>query len=384
MNGVIGMTNLLCESELTAQQREWADAALLSAESLLSIINDILDFEKIEAGRLNVNREPFDLYATVEESVRMLSGRALEKGLSTSFEYPQDAPRSVIGDVMRVRQVLVNYMSNAVKFTSRGGIRVTVEFHREAANGPEWTITVTDSGIGIDAQTQPLLFTKFVQADSSTARRFGGTGLGLAICRQLAELMGGSVGVRSKPGVGSTFWVTLPMPPAPAVVLDSRIPRVPMGPAVANRWLVLLAEDNPVNQKLACHLLGKLGCEVEVAGNGMEALERWNKRPYDAIFMDCQMPGLDGYQTTQRIRESGERGRRIPIVAITASSMVGDRERCLAAGMTDYVSKPLDPRELRRVLEAALPEGSANADVSASGGVSRGSPRPHPERHNPH
>jgi CheY-like chemotaxis protein len=227
---------------------------------------------------------------------------------------------------------------------------------------------VNDTGIGIDAQTQPRLFSKFVQADSSTARRFGGTGLGLAICRQLAELMGGSVGVRSKPGVGSAFWVTLPMPPAPAMPLDSAVPRFATVPVPANRWLVLLAEDNLVNQKLARHLLGKLGCEVDVANNGMEALERWAERPYDAIFMDCQMPGLDGYQATQRIRASGERGRRIPIIAITASSMVGDRERCLASGMTDYVSKPLDPRELRRVLHAALPEGSANAGVSAAGG----------------
>jgi len=145
-------------------------------------------------------------------------------------------------------------------------------------------------------------------------------------------------------------------------------PRLARAAVPANRWLVLLAEDNPVNQKVARHLLGKLGCEVDVAGNGMETLERWTERPYDAIFMDCQMPGLDGYQTTQRIRASGERGRRIPIIALTASSMVGDRERCLASGMTDYVSKPLDPRELRRVLHAALPEGSANAGVSAAGG----------------
>jgi signal transduction histidine kinase/ligand-binding sensor domain-containing protein/ActR/RegA family two-component response regulator len=368
MNGVIGMTNLLCESELTAQQREWADAALLSAGSLLSIINDILDFEKIEAGRLTVLREPFDLYSTVEDSVRMLAGRALEKGLGMSFKYPPDAPRSVVGDAIRVRQILINYISNAVKFTDRGGIRVDVEYPREGAHEPEWTITVNDTGIGIDAQTQPRLFSKFVQADSSTARRFGGTGLGLAICRQLAELMGGSVGVRSKPGVGSAFWVTLPMPPAPAMPLDSAVPRFATVPVPANRWLVLLAEDNLVNQKLARHLLGKLGCEVDVANNGMEALERWAERPYDAIFMDCQMPGLDGYQATQRIRASGERGRRIPIIAITASSMVGDRERCLASGMTDYVSKPLDPRELRRVLHAALPEGSANAGVSAAGG----------------
>jgi signal transduction histidine kinase/CheY-like chemotaxis protein/ligand-binding sensor domain-containing protein len=365
MNGVLGMTNLLCESDLTAEQREWADTALLSAESLLSIINDILDFEKIEAGRLTVEREPFDLYSTVDECVRMLAARAMAKGLGISCEYPRDAPRNVIGDGVRVRQVLLNFMSNAVKFTDRGCVRVVVEYGQESSH--EWTLSVTDTGIGIDAETQPRLFGKFVQADSSTARKYGGTGLGLAISRQLAELMGGSVGFRSTPGVGSTFWMKLPLPPAPSAVKNAFVTPLPSGPVEANRWLVLLAEDNAVNQKLAIHLLGKLGCEVDVAANGIEALERWSQRPYDAIFMDCQMPELDGYETTRQIRASGGRGRRIPIVAITASSMVGDRERCLAAGMTDYVSKPLDPRELRRVLQALMPEGSASAGVSSAG-----------------
>jgi len=174
------------------------------------------------------------------------------------------------------------------------------------------------------------------------------------------------VGLRSSPGVGSTFWVALPMPPAVAPPARTNAVQPP-ATATANRWLVLLAEDNPVNQKLARHLLGKLGCQVDVVNDGMEALKQWTEKPYDAIFMDCQMPELDGYETTRQIRASGGRGRRIPIVAITASSMVGDRERCLAAGMTDYVSKPLDPRELRRVLQALMPEGSASAGVSSAG-----------------
>jgi signal transduction histidine kinase/CheY-like chemotaxis protein/ligand-binding sensor domain-containing protein len=359
MNGVIGMTSLLCESDLTPEQHEWADAALMSAESLLSIINDILDFEKIEAGRLTVVSESFDLHATIEECVRMLSGRALAKGLGLTFDYPENAPRSVTGDASRVRQVLVNFMSNAVKFTDRGRVQVNVRY-----GGPQnhqWTIEVTDTGIGIDADTQPRLFGKFMQADSSTARRFGGTGLGLAISKQLAELMGGSVGVQSTAGVGSTFWVTLPMTPTSSVNVPGAAARFDTGTATVVRWLVLLVEDNPVNQKLARHLLTKLGCQVDLANNGMEAVERWRERPYDAILMDCQMPGMDGYEATRRIRDTGERGQRIPIIAITAASMVGDRERCLASGMTDYVSKPLNPNELRRVLEAALPESSASA-----------------------
>ena len=359
MNGVIGMTSLLCESDLTPEQHEWADAALMSAESLLSIINDILDFEKIEAGRLTVVSESFDLHATVEESVRMLSGRALAKGLGLSFEYPESAPRSLMGDASRVRQVLVNFMSNAVKFTDRGSVQVNVRY--DGPQNHQWTIEVTDTGIGIDAETQARLFGKFVQADSSTARRFGGTGLGLAISKQLAELMGGSVGVRSTAGAGSTFWVTLPMSPASPMKVPGAAVRIDTGPATVVRWLVLLVEDNPVNQKLARHLLTKLGCHVDLANNGMEAVERWREGPYDAIFMDCQMPGMDGYEATRRIRAAGERGQRIPIIAITAASMVGDRERCLASGMTDYVSKPLNPNELRRVLEAALPKGSSAA-----------------------
>jgi signal transduction histidine kinase/CheY-like chemotaxis protein len=361
MNGVIGMTNLLCESTLNPQQREWADAALISAESLLSIINDILDFEKIEAGRLTIVREVFNLRAIVEESVRMLAGRALAKGLGMTFDYPPDAPRTVIGDGARVRQVLLNFLSNAVKFTDTGAVRLDVEYRQPDEHA--WTIRVTDSGIGIDTETQARLFGKFMQADSSTARKYGGTGLGLAISKQLAELMGGTVGFRSAPGEGSAFWITLPMPPAPVAVPRRFVPVEPSVPGEGHRWLVLLAEDNLVNQKLAVHLLKKLGCEVDLAANGLEALERWTKRPYDAIFMDCQMPQLDGYQTTQRIRESGGRGARIPIVAITASSMVGDRERCIAAGMTDYVSKPLDPRELKRALQALTPESSSRTGI---------------------
>ena len=365
MNRVIGMTSLLCESNLNEEQREWADAALLCAESLLTVINDILDFEKIEAGRMTMVREPFNLYATVEESVRMLRPRANQKGLDLRFEYPAAAPHMVLGDAMRVRQILLNYVVNAVKFTDTGWVRVTVDYQPGSAAGPEWILSVSDSGIGIAAEKQPLLFGKFVQADSSTARRFGGSGLGLAICKQLAELMGGSIGLRSALGAGSTFWARLPM--VEALVAAPEFAAAPLAaPGPQNGWLVLLAEDNPVNQKLASHLLRKLGCEVDVANNGSETLQRWTGRPYDAIFMDCQMPGLDGYQATARIRAAGERGRRIPIIATTANSMVGDRERCLAAGMTDYVSKPLALRDLQRVLRAVLADASQNDSVSAA------------------
>ncbi len=351
MNGVLGMTRLLSESGLNPQQSEWADAALLSAEALLSVINDILDFEKIEAGKMTVVRESFDLYATVEESVQLLLPKAEQKGLDLHFEYPSAAPHVVLGDSMRVRQILINYISNAVKFTEYGAVRVRVEYVSENSGAHNCTISVTDSGIGIALENQHLLFSKFFQADSSNSRRFGGTGLGLAISKQLAELMGGCVGLYSMPSEGSTFWVRLPLPPAPAAAPEARpVVAAPVA-GLRKHLLVLLAEDNPINQKLGRLLLEKLGCEVDVAGDGIEVLGRWSGRSYDAIFMDCQMPGLDGYETTARIRAEGSRGRDIPIIAITANSMVGDRERCLTAGMTDYVSKPLNLQDLKRVIE---------------------------------
>jgi signal transduction histidine kinase/CheY-like chemotaxis protein len=356
MNGVLGMTQLLVESDLNPEQREWADAALLSAESLLTIINDILDFSKIEAGKMTVVAEPFNLRAIVEESVRLLRPRADQKGLELRFEYDASAPRMVLGDPTRVRQILINYISNAVKFTEHGEIGVKLEYDTQCDGAPTWIVSVIDTGIGIALDKQELLFSKFVQADSSTTRRFGGTGLGLAICKQLAELMGGSVGLRSVPSQGSTFWVRLPLPLATGAVKDlDRLHSIHVPAPAQNRRLVLLADDNHINRKLATELLHKLGCEVDVARNGVEALQRWNQRPYDAIFMDCQMPELDGYETTARIRAGGGRGRDIPIIATTARSMVGDRERCLAAGMTDYVSKPLTLQDLEQVLESLRP-----------------------------
>jgi signal transduction histidine kinase/ligand-binding sensor domain-containing protein/ActR/RegA family two-component response regulator len=361
MNGVLGMTRLLRESGLNTEQNEWADAALQSAESLLLVINDILDFEKIEAGKMTVVREPFDLYAIVEESVQVLRPRADQKGLQLRLEYPPAASRVVLGDGTRVRQILINYIGNAVKFTESGSVRVNVEFDPRNTGDANCLISVTDSGIGIAPESQHLLFSKFFQADSSNSRRFGGTGLGLAISKQLAELMGGVVGMRSARAEGSTFWVRLPLPPAvaPAVLPPVSLRETRPNSAASGPCLVLLAEDNPVNQKLGRLLLRKLGCEVDVAGDGMETLHRWAERPYDAIFMDCQMPDMDGYEATAQIRASGRRGQEIPIIAVTAHSMVGDRERCLAAGMTDYVSKPLNLRDLERVLEAVAEPGSA-------------------------
>ena len=348
MNGVLGMTHLLIESDLDAEQREWADAALFSAESLLTVINDILDFSKIEAGKMTIVREPFELRQVVEDSVQMLRPRAAQKGLAIQLEYDSHTPVHVLGDATRVRQILINYLSNAVKFTDRGQVRVNVEYQTPAM----CTISVVDSGIGIPVDKQEILFKKFTQADSSVMTRVAGTGLGLAICKQLAELMGGTVGLQSVLGMGSTFWVRLPLEPA-RCDLPSDLERL-NAVHTNGRPLILVADDNRVNQKIASMLLAKLGCEVDIAVNGREALARWNQRPYHAIFMDCQMPELDGYETARRIRAGGGRGSEIPIIATTASSMDGERAHCFAAGMTDYLPKPFSIDDLRRVLGASV------------------------------
>ncbi len=363
MNGVLGMTRLLLDSDLTVEQRDWAETAVFSAESLLTVINDILDFSKIEAGKLAVVQEPFDLYRTVQEAVNIMRPRAEQKGILCRVEYEEGAPRKVVGDASRVRQIVINYLSNAVKFTEKSDVTVSVQCHGAATRTPIWGISVRDRGIGIARDKQESLFEKFVQADSSTTRRYGGTGLGLAICKQLAELMGGSVGVRSIQGSGSTFWVRLPLPFADESQ-DEGAQGAAAAPVVSpggRRWLVLVVDDNRVNQKLACWLLQQLGCEVEVAASGAETLEMWTARPYDALIMDCEMPEMDGYEVTARIRNEGGRGREIPIIAATAHSGAAERERCLAAGMTDYVSKPLSSAALQRVLDTHLggvPQGA--------------------------
>ncbi len=495
MNGVIGMIGLLLETPLNAEQREYATTVKSSAESLLTIINDILDFSKIEAGRLSFEPLPFDLRTAVEETVDLMAARAAEKGLRLAARFAPGTPRHLIGDVGRVRQILLNYTGNSIKFTGEGHVLIEVSCDQLTPTHAHLRLAITDTGIGIPPEQQDRLFRKFSQADASTTRKYGGTGLGLAICKQLAELMGGEVGLSSTIGQGSTFWATIRLELDPAasdqpshpglsgvktLLLDSNpmqrlilaeqcsewgmridtadsaaralevvvratglgdpyqliiidqgatttgaadfaqsvkalgsagtgpvmllmsdggtrgkaeqyasagfagylarpirsgtladtletlvAPRCDIRPATmaptpaANQpapataaplRLILLVDDNVVNQKVGAKMLEKMGCRVDVASNGLEAVEAWARVPYEILFMDCQMPEMDGYEATGEIRRREPAGSRIPIVALTANAMQGDREKCLEAGMDDYLSKPIKPEELRAAL----------------------------------
>ncbi|MFH1033280.1 MAG: MASE3 domain-containing protein [Pseudomonadota bacterium] len=507
LNGVIGMTGLLLDGELTAQQRRFAETARASGEALLAIINDILDFSKIEAGRLELERIAFNPRALVEDSLDIVAGKAADKHLELTSIVAPDLPCWLWGDPTRVLQVLVNLLSNALKFTERGEVLVRASLEAPPAGPPRLLVRVVDSGVGVSPENQGKLFQTFSQADSSTTRQYGGTGLGLAICKRLVEMMGGSLGVESAQGQGSTFWFSLPLLEAPApaealpepalpdlegsrvllatahaglrasltsmmgpwgvrlshaadaaqaaealgragsqggpvalalvdedlpgleaarlaraavaegagapcrLVLMHRLGKVisgqtllrdgyaaalskpvrqsrllevvtspPSAPlslpegsspseATTNTHRLLLAEDNPVNQQVALHLLCRQGYRVDVVANGLEAVEAVGNRPYDLVLMDCQMPEMDGYEATMTIRRLEGPAKHIPIVAMTANALAGDREKCLAAGMNDYVSKPVRASELAAALARQLAPVRPLAESPAASGA---------------
>jgi PAS domain S-box-containing protein len=344
LNGVIGITKLLLDEELTPEVRRHADLIDRSAHSLLALVNDILDVSKIEAGQMEIESVPFDLHELVEDLATLYRLRATEKSLLFRVRMAPGVPRFVQGDPTRIRQVLVNLLGNALKFTTAGSISLDIRSTDEpAAHVIEFT--VVDTGIGIPRDVQPQLFARFVQADSSTSRKFGGTGLGLSIVQQLVELMGGSVQVRSAPGQGSRFVVMLPLLAAREAAAASVWQDLPPATHGAR---ILVAEDNTTNQVVAFGMLRKLGYDdVRIANNGIEACAMARAEHFDVILMDCQMPEMDGYEATRRLRAAG---CTAPVVAMTANALKGDRERCLEAGMNDYITKPIELKVLRGAL----------------------------------
>jgi TMAO reductase system sensor TorS len=371
MNGVLGMTELALDTNLTPEQREYLVTVKQSAESLLTIINDILDFSKIEAGKLDLEAVAFNVRSCIEEAVKLMDCRAGQKRLALSCEIGPDVPEYIFGDPIRLRQVLLNLVGNAVKFTERGSITVTGAAHQARSGAMDLQIEVRDTGIGIPLEKQSTIFEAFAQADGSMTRRFGGTGLGLTISSRLISLMGGDISVESAPGRGSCFRFNIQAEPAsePSPALDQTTAEVSRLPekSAAHSVRALLVEDNPVNQQVVLRLLQKHGHQVTVASNGREALKALAAAEFDIVLMDVQMPVMTGLEATEAIRRT-ERGSgcRVPIVAMTAHAMTGDKELCLASGMDGYLSKPIRLKDLLEALEKfALPVSAYPADVMA-------------------
>ena len=360
MNGIIGMTELVLDSNLTKEQRDHLKTVRDSAEGLLALLDDILDFSKIEARKLHTERVQFQLRALLEDVLKILRFRCSPSVLQLSCDVRPDTPNVLIGDPTRLRQVLINLVGNAIKFTSKGEVIVRVRPESITEDEAVLLFSVSDTGIGISEDNQKVIFDAFAQADASTTRRYGGSGLGLTISNQLVGLMGGRISVESKPDVGSTFHFTLPFgiahhhaSPSPD---DS--PEKSSVPAEPSSFDILVVEDNAVNQKLARILLKKLGHRATIAANGDAAVRALKQRAFDLVLMDFQMPVMGGIEATAVIREAETRtGRHIPIIAMTAHAMAGDRERALQAGMDDYVSKPIRFEDLRRAIQRHAPPG---------------------------
>jgi len=348
MNGVIGTLQLLSDTKLGAAQQEYIDTAHKSAHSLLTILNDILDLSKIEAGKLNIELIPLDIREIVSELITLHSMTAEEKVIQLYADIDEQLPQVLIGDPTRIRQILANLISNALKFTEKGHVLVKISVVSSDDKYADIRMEVEDTGVGIREEIKDKLFNEFTQADGSTTRKYGGTGLGLAIVKQLVEMMQGHFGVESIPGEGSTFWFEVNL----GISAEQTI-RQPLDQEMEFKGKlsgrVLLVEDNPINQMVAQKMLEKIGIQATLAADGQEALNMLDQDEFDAVLMDCQMPVMDGYEATRRIREQGAL-LKLPVIAMTANVMEGDREKCIEVGMNDYIGKPFVEADLKKTL----------------------------------
>jgi signal transduction histidine kinase/ActR/RegA family two-component response regulator len=352
MHGVLGTLELLSETGLSAQQNDYLDTARNSSRSLLALLNDILDLSKMGAGRMHLHMAPFSLRQTATEVTRLLDAQASIQKIALSLSYASGLPEYFEGDEMRIRQIVFNLAGNALKFTIQGQVAIEISGRQKPDGGCSLKIAVRDTGIGIPQDRIPQLFQDFVQINSAASRRFAGSGLGLAICQRLATMMNGSISVESEAGRGSTFSFLVELPQAVPLAQANEVTE----PIAANRLFdahILLAEDNRVNQKLAIGMLTRLGCGVTLARNGREAVELAEQQRFRIIFMDCQMPEMDGFEASRLIRS--KLGDQQVIIAMTANALPGDRERCIQSGMNDYLAKPFQRSDLVRLLNRYLP-----------------------------
>jgi len=355
INGIIGMSEFLANTELTSRQEEYVRIIRSSANSLLNLINDILDFSKLEARKIEMEQIDFDLTEIVEDTIKSISFKTTDKGLSLTLDMDSRISQVVVGDPTRLRQIILNLLSNAVKFTEKGGINVKLDLMGRTKNTQKIKFRIIDTGIGISDEGKKKLFKSFSQVDASTTRTYGGTGLGLAISWSLVEMMGGDIGVESEIGNGSVFWFTVVLKKSKMERLSKKngTDQSNMKTIKTPKLNILLAEDNMVNQKVASIHLQKMGHNVIVANNGKLAIEKFKENSYDIVLMDVQMPEMDGFESTKRIRQFEKEQKiqdKTPIIAMTANAMRGDKEKCIMAGMDDYISKPFTAESLMKIL----------------------------------
>lgn len=369
MNGIIGVASLLSDTKLDPQQKEFVEIIDNSSQSLMTIIDDILDFSKVEAGKVELASETYHFRQLLDDVISLHTVKAQQKNLQLLSDIDPKLPAEVQGDEGRLKQVLNNLLSNAVKFTERGHVKLLVSLHEQNNDIAQVRFRVVDSGIGIAKEHQQAVFERFQQADGSTTRKYGGTGLGLAICAQLVHIMGGDIKLTSELGLGSCFDFTIPLTVVsglptytdPLNVLD--FPRTEANEATNKNpdkpW-VLIVEDTEVNQRVVRIMLEQLGLKVSVASHGEEALQLCREHAFDLIFMDCQMPVMDGFIATEQIRDMNEWGAHVPIIALTANVVKEDQQRCFEAGMNEFVAKPVTKARLQQIFEQYLPKALKN------------------------